>query len=116
VGRIVGATCVLAALLAAAPASAQSEGTDLFPWPQALPPSEGPTDAQGRPVEHCRRVSVECVNALRRRLRRQFERFDASCDHRVVIAYSYLQITRGLLADMRGRGRAWCATGVGWRT
>ena len=114
-GRIVGATCVLAALLAAAPASAQSEGTDLVPWPQALPPSAVPNDAQGRPVEHCRTASVGCVNSLRRRLRRQFERFDASCDHRVVIAYSYLQITRGLLADMRGarpglvRHRRWMA-------
>jgi hypothetical protein len=102
VGRIVGATCVLAALLAAGSASAQSAGTDLIPWPQQLPPADIPNDAQARPVEHCRDGGVRCVDGLRRRLRRQFERFDAACDHRAVIAYSYLQITRGLLADMRG--------------
>jgi hypothetical protein len=45
---------------------------------------------------------VRCVRGLERRLRRQFGRFDATCDHRAVISYSYLQITRGLLADMRG--------------
>jgi len=102
-------------LLAASSARAAPWGTDLFPWPQALPPSQVPNDAQGHPVEHCRRASVGCVRGLERRLSRQFERFDASCDHRAVIAYSYLQITRGLLADMRGprpglvRHRRWMA-------
>jgi Family of unknown function (DUF5995) len=107
--------CLLVALAAAGAASARTEGTDLFPWPEALPPSQVPNDAQGRAVEHCRRPGPSCVHGLRRRLRRQFERFDATCDHRAVIAYSYLQITRGLLADMRGprpglvRHRRWMA-------
>jgi hypothetical protein len=115
VGRIIGVASVLVALLAAAPASGQG-GTDLFPWPQALPASEVPNEAQGRPVDHCRKPRVRCVRGLERRLSRQFERFDATCDHRAVIAYSYLQITRGLLADMRGprpdalvRHRRWMA-------
>ncbi len=85
--------------LVAAPAAGQ--GTDLVPWPQALPPSDVPNEVQARPVRHCADGRVRCVRGLARRLRRQFERFDATCDHRVVIAYSYLQITRGLLADMR---------------
>jgi hypothetical protein len=107
--------CAFAVLVAAPGASAQVGGTDLVPWPQALPPGQVPNDVQARPVEHCRRASVRCVRGLERRLRRQFHRFDASCDHRAVIAYSYLQITRGLLADMRGprpglvRHRRWMA-------
>jgi hypothetical protein len=91
-------------LVAAAHASGQGAalGHDLIPWPQALPAAAVPNDAQARPVDHCRDGSVRCVAGLERRLRRQWRGFDAACDHRAVIAYSYLQITRGLLADMRG--------------
>jgi hypothetical protein len=94
---------VTAAAAFAGPASAQLGGTDLIPWPQALPPAEIPNEVQARAVEHCRDGSVACVAGLARRLERQWHRFDATCDHRAVIAYSYLQITRGLLADMRAR-------------
>ena len=104
---MVGALCVLAALVAAAPGGARSAGTDLVPWPQSLPPAAVPNDVQAHGVEHCRRAAVRCVAGLEHRLERQFARFDASCDHRAVISYSYLQITRGLLADLRGpRGEA----------
>jgi hypothetical protein len=92
------------ALLAAAPAHAQLGGTDLIPWPEALPPSEIPNRVQARPVEHCRDGRVGCVAGLARRLERQWRRLDASCDHLAVISYSYLQITRGLLAEMRSPG------------
>jgi hypothetical protein len=93
----------LAALAAVpGPARAQLGGADLIPWPQALPPAQIPNDVRARPVEHCRRGTVACVAGLERRLERQWTRLDASCDHLAVIAYSYLQITRGLLADMRG--------------
>ena len=93
-----------AALAGAAGAAGQGAalGTDLLPWPQSLPPKDIPNDVQAKPVEHCRVASVECVAGLERRLDRQWRRFDASCDHRAVIAYSYLQITRGLLDDLRG--------------
>jgi len=101
VRRLLGSICVLVAV-AAAPAAAQLGGTDLAPWPEALPAADVPNEAQARGVEHCRRARVRCVAGLARRLKRQFERFDATCDHRAVISYSYLQITRGLLADMRG--------------
>jgi hypothetical protein len=101
VGRILAATLVLAAVVAT-PALAQIGGTDLAPWPQQLPASDVPNDRQAHAVQHCPDGRVRCVRGLERRVRRQFERFDATCDHRAVIAYSYLQITRGLLADMRG--------------
>ena len=101
-GRILAATCVLATLVVSASAFGQVGGTDLAPWPQQLPASDVPNDRQARPVQHCADGRVRCVRGLERRLRRQFERFDATCDHRAVIAYSYLQITRGLIADMRG--------------
>jgi hypothetical protein len=93
---------VVLALVVAVPAAAQIGGTDLAPWPQQLPASDVPNDRQARAVQHCADGRVRCVRGLERRLRRQFERFDSTCDHRAVIAYSYLQITRGLIADMRG--------------
>jgi hypothetical protein len=99
---MLGAALVLATLVVVAPSTAQLTGADLIAWPQALPPSDVPNDVQAHGVEHCEHASVRCVAGLERRLRRQFRRFDASCDHRAVISYSYLQITRGLLADLRG--------------
>ena len=91
---------MLGALVVAAPAAGQQGGTDLVPWPEALPASDVPNAVQARPVRHCADGRVRCVRGLERRLRRQFRRFDATCDHRAVISYSYLQITRGLLDDM----------------
>jgi hypothetical protein len=101
-------------LAAAPPASAQFGGTDLIPWPQALPPADVPNDAQAHPVKHCRKGGVRCVSRLERRLHRQYRRHAASCDHRAVISYSYLQITRGLRQDMKRppglvRHRRWMA-------
>jgi hypothetical protein len=102
---LASALCALA-LVAPAGAAAQTssplEGHDLIPWPQALPGADVPNQVQPRRVDHCRRGTIRCVAGLERRLRRQWRRFDSRCDHRAVIAYSYLQITRGLLADMRG--------------
>ncbi len=102
--RIAGPLALLAVLVAAPLASGQGAalGTDLVPWPEALPPAEIPNEVQGHPVENCERGGVGCVARLERRLEQQWQRLDAACDHRAVIAYSYLQITRGLLADMRG--------------
>ena len=97
-----GAAFVLATLVVAAPSNAQLQGTDLIPWPEGLPPADVPNQVQAHGVDHCRHASVRCLAGLERRLERQFARFDAACDHRAVIAYSYLQITRGLLADFRG--------------
>jgi Family of unknown function (DUF5995) len=114
--RVAIATATLACVLVAAvPASGQLGGTDLIRWPQLLPPLPVPNDVKAHPVKHCREASVRCVARLQRRLRRQWKRFHANCDHRAVIAYSYLQITRGLRKDMSGppprlvRNRKWMA-------
>ncbi|MGH2953067.1 MAG: DUF5995 family protein [Solirubrobacterales bacterium] len=101
--------------MVATPASAQLGGTDLIPWPQALPPADVPNDAQAHPVRRCRDGTPRCIARLERRIRKQYRRFDASCDHRAVISYSYLQITRGLRRDLKGprpglvRHRRWFA-------
>lgn len=121
--RLVAPLLALTACAAlAAPASAQAPedplglgGRDLLPWPQALPAGEVPNEARPHPVRHCRRPGLRCVRGLERRLRRQWRRFDRTCDHRAVIAYSYLQITRGLRRDMASprprlvRYRRWMA-------
>lgn len=99
---LIGGLAAILVIRLASPAAAQVEGTDLVPWPQSLPPADVPNDVQAHGVEHCRKASIRCVAGLERRLERQFAEFDASCDHRAVIAYSYLEITRGLLADLRG--------------
>ena len=90
-----------ALLVGATPAAAQTIGDDLIKWPQLLPPLPTTTEVQPGPVRHCRgRASIGCVNGLVRRLRRQWRRFDATCDHRAVIGYSYLTITKGLRDDL----------------
>ena len=93
---------MVAALVAAAPASAQVEGEDLFPWPQQLPPADVPNDVQAHAVAHCKRASIRCVVGLERRLERQLARYEPDCNHLAVISYSYLQITRGLIEDLTG--------------
>jgi hypothetical protein len=87
--------------IAAAPAGAQTVGEDLIKWPQLLPPLPTTSEVQPGPVRNCRgAASIVCVDGLVDRLRRQWRRFDARCDHRAVIAYSYLLITKGLRADL----------------
>ena len=81
-------------------AQAQEDAVPNPPWPQALPPGQVPIGPQPGPVPRCRRASIACVDSLVHRLRRQWRRFDSRCDHRAVISYSYLQITRGLRADL----------------
>jgi hypothetical protein len=82
-------------------ASADHFDADLG-WPQLVPPGAAPTAAQPQPVPRCRQASIRCVDGLVRRLRAQWRAFDRTCDHRAVIAYSYLQITRGLREDLAG--------------
>jgi hypothetical protein len=94
---------VVAALGLAAAAAGEDWTVPNPPWPQALPPAEVPGTAQPHPVRNCRQASIACVDLLARRLRRQWRRFDRVCDHRAVISYSYLQITRGLREDLAGR-------------
>ena len=100
-GRRLAAVLAIAAGLAAPIALAADDGTvPNTPWPQALPPQDVPTTVQPHPVRNCRHAGIGCVDLLARRLRRQWMRFDRSCDHRAVVSYSYLQITRGLRKDL----------------
>jgi hypothetical protein len=91
---------VLGAALAG-PVPADHDEADVG-WPQLVPPGSSPTAAQPHPVPRCSHASIRCVRGLARRLRIQWRGFDRSCDHNVVIAYSYLQITRGLIDDLSG--------------
>jgi hypothetical protein len=90
------ALVVLAAL--AVPASGQD--ADPIKWPQLLPPLPVSAEVQPGPVRRCHHPSVRCVDRLVHRLRTQWRAFDATCDHRAVISYSYLQITKGLRDDL----------------
>ena len=89
-------------LLPAAPASGDHNNANP-PWPQALPSMPTSTDVQPRPVKNCRRVSVRCMDGLLRRLRRQWRRLDATCDHRALFALAYVRITKGLRDDLARR-------------
>lgn len=93
--KLVVIACVaLASAAAAAPALAQQHGP--APGPQGEPAADPPTDVQPGPVPHCRRANLECVRRLQRHLRGQWHRYDASCDHRAPVYFSYLRITQGL--------------------
>src|SRR3954451_21697384 len=99
-GRRLAAGLALATALAA-PMALAGEGTvPNPPWPQALPPQAVPNTVQPHPVRNCPHADIGCLDLLAHRLHRQWLRFDRSCDHRAVVAYSYLQITRGLREDM----------------
>ena len=93
---------VAVALFAAPNASAQLSD-DPIKWPQLLPPLPTTTEVQPGPVRRCGHASAECVERLVHRLRKQWRAFDATCDHRAVISYSYLQITKGLLDDLASK-------------
>ena len=97
--RIVAALALVGAVGLATSAQGQ-EAVPNPPWPQALPPDQVPIGPQPKPVRNCRRASIDCIDLLVRRLRKQWHRFDVRCDHRAVTSFSYLQITRGLRADL----------------
>ena len=99
------AAAVAVVLLAAPGASAQTDG-DPIKWPQLLPPLPTTTEVQPGPVRRCGRASLECVERLVGRLRAQWRAFDATCDHRAVFSYSYLQITKGLRDDLASKRKA----------
>ena len=98
--RTFAAVWLLAVTGLAAAAGAREGSVPNPPWPQALPPGQVPIGPQPHPVPRCRRASIACVDQLARRLRVQWQHFDSRCDHRAVISYSYLQITRGLRRDL----------------
>jgi hypothetical protein len=72
------------------------------PGNQGPPAANPPTDVQPGPVQRCNRATIKCVDRLARHLRAEWQRHDATCDHRAVVYYAYLQITRGLRRDLAG--------------
>jgi hypothetical protein len=102
--RAAFAALVAGLALAAAPAPAVADHHDAdLPWPQLLPPMPVTTKVQPHPVEHCRQVSVRCMDDLLRRLHAQWRRLDARCDHRALFSLAYIRITKGLRDDLARR-------------
>lgn len=95
----------VALALALVPAGAQADPftRENLPWPQALPPMPVSSAVQGHGVPHCRRASVRCMDGLLKRLRRQWRRLDARCDHRALFSLAYIRITKGLRDDLARR-------------
>ena len=97
----IGAIAVAVGLLVTSSALASFEGPDV-PGPQGPPAAGAPTDVQPGPVKRCKRARIACVKRLERHLRAGWKRYDATCDHRAPVYYSYLKITEGLRADLAG--------------
>lgn len=104
---------VTAALFVLAASASADHGSFDPPGPELLPPGETTTEVQPHPVKRCRRASIRCVKRLERHLKREWRRHDRACDHRAVVYFSYLEITRGLRRDLAGsrpaivRDRRW---------
>ena len=81
---------VAVALLAAPSAQASQDPNP--PWPQLLPAFPVSAKSQPRPMPHCRRATMRCVDGNLRRLQRAVDRF--GCDHRAVFATTYLTLTK----------------------
>ena len=92
-------------LLLAAPAAGDHNNANL-PWPQALPPQYVGAAVQPKPVKNCRRARTRCIDGLMTRLRRQWRKLDATCDHRALWPLAYLRITQGL-RNHRFQDRRW---------
>jgi hypothetical protein len=102
------ATLVAALALACAPPVALADHHDEnLPWPQLLPSLPVTTAVQPHGVAHCRRARLECMDGLLRRLRRQWRRLDATCDHRALFSLAYIRITQGLRDDLARHHPRW---------
>jgi hypothetical protein len=86
-----------AAMLVGAPAAHASQDPNP-PWPQLLPPFPVSGQNQPRPVAHCRRATMKCIDGNIRRLQQAADRF--GCDHRAVFATTYLVLTKTLRSAM----------------
>jgi hypothetical protein len=108
VRRAALAAVATAAALACAPGPAVADHHDQnLPWPQLLPPMPVTRAVQPHGVEHCRRASLRCMDGLLGRLRRQWRRLDAACDHRALFSLAYIRITKGLRDDLARRPPRW---------
>jgi len=72
-----------------------------LPWLNLLPAQPVSADVQPKPVPNCRpRAGTACIRRLANRLEHQWKWLDKRCDHRAVMALSYLRITQALLEDI----------------
>jgi Family of unknown function (DUF5995) len=102
-GRCTTAAVAVAACLAGAGVAQADHHDANLPWPSLLPTLPTPNVPQPHGVPNCRRARIACIDRLIARLRRQYRRLDAACDHRVLFARSYLLITKGLREDLTRR-------------
>src|SRR3954447_6968385 len=102
VAPLAGAAVLIAlvAALAAAPVARADHHDENLPWPQALPPLPTPTTPQPHGVPGGERASIACIDRLIVRLRKQWRRLDATCDHRALFSLAYIRITKGLRDDL----------------
>jgi uncharacterized protein DUF5995 len=97
--RSLAAALLLAALWCAPAARADHHDSNL-PWPSLLPPLPVTTAVQPHPVDNCAQASVACADDLAARLEAQWKALDRTCDHRAVMALSYLRITQAIRNDL----------------
>jgi hypothetical protein len=100
---LVAASC---ALTPPAARAADPEGVPQpvnLPWERTLPAQPTRTDIQPHAVPGCRDGGLRCIARVERRLRAQFKRLDAGCDHRVIASLAYLRITQALRKDLSRR-------------
>jgi hypothetical protein len=93
----------LAACLVGASGAGADHNDANLPWPSLLPTLPTPNVPQPHAVLRCRRARIACIDRLLVRLRDQYERLDAACDHRVLFTRSYLRISEGLREDLARR-------------
>jgi hypothetical protein len=94
-GGVLAAVALVAVMAFAGPARADNNNENI-PWPQALPALPVGNIGAAHPVPHCETPSIGCVDDLAARLQAQWQAWDATCDHRAVMALAYLRITQEL--------------------
>ena len=97
----------VALLLLAVPASASAQEAVNIPWERALPPAPSGTQVQPHPVRGCRDGGLGCIVRVEKKLRTQWKRLDAACDHRAIAALAYLRITELLREDLSRKEPRW---------
>src|ERR1044072_9493941 len=91
-----GVLLLPAAPVAAPLSHAADPGVQNLPWPNLMPPVKVSSAVQPHPRATGRVPSITGVDQLARRLEAQRAKLDATGDHRVVPARSYLRMTQAL--------------------
>jgi hypothetical protein len=86
----------------AAPAAADHHEADLLPWSAFLPAFDTLENPQPRPVEHCRRARLRCVERVERKLLALRSRL--GCDHKAIFPVTYAHVTRRVAEALQEPG------------